>query len=125
MPAGRNAPRARQCPWLCPEIDQAAAPLEVVVRQQLPLRDPDEIRIADVTGAIGINQPSGLGEMMDRIGAFRGAWRQAAALEDAEQLQDADAARRWRRHAADAPAAETAADRLALERTIVAQVAET
>ena len=52
------------------------------------------------------------------------ALRQLERLQHAQHLQDRDAARRWRRHAADLPHAIGAAERLALHRPVVGEVGQ-
>src|SRR5260221_7323482 len=81
-------------------IDEASATPEVAGVEQAAHRHPDEVAIGHVEVAVGIGEPCGLGIKMDPFDADSLRFCHIEALEHAEYLEEGEAARARRSHAA-------------------------
>src|SRR5690606_38839340 len=89
-----------------------AQPGGVVGTGEQALRHLDEVRVAQVEGAIAIRAPHRLHHQVRALHLVEPV--QFPALQDLQHLRQGDAARRRRRRGDDLPAAVAEADRLAL-----------
>ena len=116
VPGGTPGWRGAHAAW----TDQLRALPEVRGIEQAGDVDRHEVAVRDVQRPVGKGQPPRLGEQMHGLGArferrcvVRREDGDIPRCEDPEHLRHRDAARRRRRHAADAPALVVGADRFA------------
>ncbi len=117
--------------------DQRRALLQIVLveqRRDAVARQRHEVGVGHVQVAVRISEALRFADQMHalhgRLAAFqidrgRGERRKAEVLQNAQNLRDRDAARRWRRHAANGvDRAVTAADGVAPLRLVVGQIGQ-
>ena len=104
---------------------QGGAPGQILGRQQPCHRHRHEVGVGEVALAVGVGEPLGVGDEMRAADRIRRQALRREPLQHAQHLQHGDTTGAWRRHAADFPLPVRCAQRFALQRAVVRQIART